>query len=129
HFLLTLALHYQQHDLVPGPELTRLISERLGGCPALGADMEAGQHFVALLAARQKVHATLELLASMGSLQRLIPELGEAYRRVPVDAIHRHTIGEHSLRVVKALETLREMPPGSAGPVGRDAASARDATA
>jgi UTP:GlnB (protein PII) uridylyltransferase len=29
HFLLTLALHYQQHDLEPGPELLRLISERL----------------------------------------------------------------------------------------------------
>jgi [protein-PII] uridylyltransferase len=47
-------------------------------------------------------------MGALGILQRLIPELGEAYRRVPYDPIHRHTIGHHSLRVVQALERLRE---------------------
>jgi [protein-PII] uridylyltransferase len=156
HFLLTLALHYQQHDLEPGPELRRLISERLTDDPdgdgrwalgvrpwALGVgdderpptteedttrnaqrptpnahrptptaqpvvDPEAGQHFMDLLGARQKVYATLELLVSLGILQRILPEIEEALRRVPADAIHRHTVGHHSLLVVRALEELRE---------------------
>jgi [protein-PII] uridylyltransferase len=133
HFLLTLALHYQQYDLQPGPELRRLISERLADEEnverwSLGAgaderpstnderpttnappsvDLEAGQHFMDLLGAKQKVHATLELLASLGILQCILPEMEEALRRVPADAVHQHTIGHHSLLVVKALEDLR----------------------
>lgn len=58
--------------------------------------------------ARPSLSATLSLMASLGVLQRLIPELGEAYRRVPYDPIHRHTIGHHSLLVVQALERLRD---------------------
>jgi [protein-PII] uridylyltransferase len=49
-------------------------------------------------------------MAELGILQRLIPELGEAYRRVPFDAVHRHTIGHHSVETVRALEALRSTP-------------------
>lgn len=122
-FLVTLAQNYQEHGLVPGHDLRRMISEHLSSCPEIGTDIEAAEDFVGLLRApappvpprygepvpqsRPGVYDTLSLLADLGVLQRLIPELGVAYRRVPFDQIHRHTIGFHLLVAVRALESLR----------------------
>jgi len=107
-FLVELAEQFQLHGLRPGADLRRTIAEHLEQCSELGEDLEAARRFVVLLRARRGVHETLDLLASLGVLQRWIPELGVAYRRVPYDAVHQHTIGHHSLQVVRSLETLRE---------------------
>jgi [protein-PII] uridylyltransferase len=123
HFLVRLGYHYQEHGLVPGYDLRRMIAQHLDACPELSVETEAADDFVELLQApapavpayesrepsslRPGVYQTLRLLAGLGVLQRLIPELGEAYRRVPFDQVHRHTIGYHSLETVRALEDLR----------------------
>jgi [protein-PII] uridylyltransferase len=139
HFLLRLCRAYQEHGLEPGPDLRRMIAEQLAETEALAVDAETGQQFLALLDGthlaagsasrlpppapgepgvilRPTLTSTLGLMGALGILQRLIPELGAAYRRVPFDPVHRHTIGHHSLRVVQALERLREglaeEPPG-----------------
>src|SRR5207244_6811767 len=57
----------------------------------------------------------LELMVSLGRLQRLSPELEEAFRRVRLEAIHKHTIGYHSLQVAEALDALRDTPPEQGG--------------
>jgi len=124
-FLVELGQHYQEYGLGPGHELRRMIAEHVGSCPDLSADTEAADDFLNLLRApappapslhmhagpgwtgKPGVYATLALLTSMGALQRLIPEVGEAYRRVPFDLVHKHTIGFHSLEVVRELEELR----------------------
>lgn len=131
HFLLRVCRAYQEHGLEPGPELRRMIAEQLADFQSLPMDAETGRQFLALLdgshlpagtstrlppaapgepgvLVRPTLAETLGLMGSLGILQRLIPELGEAYRRVPYDPIHRHTIGHHSLRVVQALERLRD---------------------
>ncbi len=125
-FLVTLGQHYQSHGLVPGHDLRRMIAEHLDHCPDLSTDTEAADDFMGLLRApaspeppryvdhvvtsRPGVYDTLALLAELGVLQRLIPELGTAYQRVPFDQIHRHTIGFHSLLAVRSLESLRTTP-------------------
>jgi [protein-PII] uridylyltransferase len=121
-FLVEICQHFQRHALVPGYELRRMIAQHLGGCVDLGADTEAADDFVGLLrapssppAARGEggaagppgVYDTLALMARLGILQCLIPEIGEAYRRVPFDQVHQHTIGFHSLEVIRSLEALR----------------------
>jgi len=130
-FLIELCQHYQEHGLTPGHELRRMIAEHLDGCPDISTDPEAADDFVRLLRAcgteglpgaqtvplgvlangatptKPGVYQTLRLMADLGVLQRLIPELGVAYRRVPFDQIHRHTIGFHSLEVVRSMESLR----------------------
>ena len=127
-FLVELAQQYQEHGLAPGHDLRRMIAEHIDTCPDLSIDTEAAEKFVGLFRAGEPahsppgtlsappvagmavrkggVHDTLTLMARMGVLQRLIPELGEAYRRVPFDQIHRHTIGYHCLEVVRSLEAL-----------------------
>lgn len=128
-FLVELCQQYQEHGLLPGHELRRTIAEHLESCPDLSTDQEAADDFVGLLrapaptaaaapaaagtlpgmppAGKPGVHQTLRLMADLGVLQRLLPEFGIAYRRVPFDQVHRHTIGFHSLEVVRSLETLR----------------------
>jgi [protein-PII] uridylyltransferase len=126
-FLVEVCRYYQEHGLVPGHDLRRMIAEHIDTCPDVSADAEAAASFVRLLQAPPRpitpypspvqqwveiaespgVFNTLSLMADLGILQRLIPEIGEAYRRVPFDQVHRHTIGYHSLQVVRSLEELR----------------------
>lgn len=125
-FLIEICQNFQELGLTPGHELRRMIAQQLDNVPALGEDREASDDFLGLLQAAAPsqvqpytplnvsttpggpgVYETLSLMASMGILQRLIPELGEAYRRVPFDQVHRHTIGHHALQTVRALEQLR----------------------
>jgi [protein-PII] uridylyltransferase len=107
-FLVGLCEQFQAHRLVPGPELQRMIAERLADRSDLADDREAGQRFLALLRAHRGVHDTVTLMADLGILQRWLPSFGEAYRRIPLDTVHRHTIGYHSILVVRCLERLRE---------------------
>jgi [protein-PII] uridylyltransferase len=126
-FLVETCQFYQELGLTPGHELRRMISQNLDNTPDLSADPEAADDFVGLMRAqapmvsyyagfhpaqapgmqRPGVFDTLGLMAELGILQKLIPEFGEAYRRVPFDQIHRHTIGHHSLQTVHSLERLR----------------------
>jgi [protein-PII] uridylyltransferase len=132
HFLLRICRAFQELGLEPGSELRRLIADQLAEVAALPIDAETGRQFLALLAWENPVVSdrkparsyrpqpgevddppalsltpTLELMVSLGILQHLIPELGEAYWRVSYDPIHKHTVGHHSLLVVRSLEQLR----------------------
>lgn len=130
-FLVEICQHYQDHGLLPGYELRRMIAQHLSGCSDLSTDTQAAEDFTGLLRAapptgqeagptvpqpgtvpggRPGVYDTLALMAQIGILQCLIPEIGEAYRRVPFDQVHRHTVGYHSLQAVRSLERLRTTP-------------------
>ncbi len=54
--------------------------------------------------------ATLRNLDRCGLLARLLPELTRCRTLMPVDATHRYTVFEHTLRAVRALD---ELAPGS----------------
>lgn len=125
-FLISLGSHYQEYGLIPSLEMRRMVAEYVENCPDLPTDREAVAGLVDLLRLgasggtlryvrgaaieRPGVWDTLSLLAEMGVLQHVIPELAEAYRRVPFDQVHRHTIGFHSLEVVRILEELQKTP-------------------
>ncbi|MFN3651509.1 MAG: HD domain-containing protein [Armatimonadota bacterium] len=114
-FLVDMFVECHEHGLTPGYELRRMVAQYLDDCAPLGGDSETSDDFLSLLRppAPSEVgrlpgaYETLRKMAEMGILQRLIPEIGEAFRRVPFDQVHRHTIGFHCLEAVKALEVLR----------------------
>jgi len=55
----------------------------------------------------QGIAATLRALSNFGILNRLIPKYSEVMRFAPPDPAHRYTVGEHSMRMVEHLESLR----------------------
>jgi [protein-PII] uridylyltransferase len=56
---------------------------------------------------------TLRNLTEYGILDRFIPDFSRIMRFIPSDPAHRHTVGEHSIRMVEHLEGLRAgLDPG-----------------
>jgi [protein-PII] uridylyltransferase len=55
-----------------------------------------------------RVYATLSHMASLGTLQGVIPEFGVLLHRVPAERVHEFTIGEHSLLVLRRLEEMKQ---------------------
>ena len=63
--------------------------------------------FNGILGEQEGIAPTLRSLASSGLLDRFVPGFSETMRLVPPDPAHRHTVGEHSLRMIEHLESLR----------------------
>lgn len=53
------------------------------------------------------VAATVRALSDFGILDRFIPKFSDLMRFVPPDPAHSHSVGEHSMRMVAHLESLR----------------------
>jgi [protein-PII] uridylyltransferase len=60
-----------------------------------------------ILGENRSIAATLRILSEYGILDRFIPNYSKVMRFVPPDPAHRYTVGEHSMRMVEHLESLR----------------------
>jgi [protein-PII] uridylyltransferase len=63
--------------------------------------------FLNILGGERQVSGTLRTLARLGMMDRFIDRFSELMRFVPPDPAHRYTVGEHSLRIIECLESLR----------------------
>lgn len=63
--------------------------------------------FKQILNEPKDVAVTLRSLAVIGFMDRFIPGFSDAMRFVPPDPAHSYTVGEHSIRMVEHLESLR----------------------
>lgn len=54
--------------------------------------------------------SSLRLMAELNMLEWVVPQFGDLMHLLPGDAAHRYTVGEHSLRTVRELETLLSDP-------------------
>lgn len=128
-FLMHLCHLHQSLGLAPGYELSRMVAQNIRGCNMEEGAAGAAARFVdllridrpsseaaalfedqneALTASRLPgVHDTLVLMSRLGILQCFIPELQTAFRQVPFDQVHVHTVGFHSLETVRHLENVR----------------------
>lgn len=128
--LTEICYRYQSLGLRPGYELSRLIAQNSQFCNQEMASAHSNR-FVDLFRATGSrgpsdyrgflqpyshaysansvgVYDTLVLMSRLGILQCFVPEMKDAFRRVPFDQVHRHTVGYHSLEVVRSLEQIRE---------------------
>jgi [protein-PII] uridylyltransferase len=63
--------------------------------------------FNEILGESRGIAATVRALSGFGILNRFIPNYSNIMRYVPPDPAHRHTVGEHSIRMIEHLESLR----------------------
>ena len=67
---------------------------------------EASEVFTTMLSRLGKVYPTLQKMADLGILGWLLPEFGALMDLIPYDPSHDHTVGQHTLLVIKNLEAL-----------------------
>jgi len=97
----------QAYGLAVSGELEEEIGRYLRTRPAPADPSVAGRVFARLLTAGRKVADALDRLEDLGALAWLIPEFGPLMTLIPYDAAHDYTVGAHSLRVVRNLESLK----------------------
>jgi [protein-PII] uridylyltransferase len=88
-------------------DLNRLEETRPSALEIREASDEEIWTFNQILNENQGVAATLRSLLANGVLDRFIPNYSKVMRFVPPDPAHRYTVGEHSMRMVEHLESLR----------------------
>jgi len=97
-------------------DLNRLEAERASALRIREPSREEVRAFNQILGESHGISSTLRVLSRFGILDRFIPNYSEVMRFAPPDPAHRHTVGEHSMRIVEHLENLR---------AGRDPAGQR----
>lgn len=101
----------QRYELELAPATIETIEELL---QRESLPKEAGTRFLNLLMQPGDVEQTLRRMHRTGLLRALLPELDACMGLVPYDPAHVWTVGEHTLRVLANLASLRpEAPPRS----------------
>lgn len=98
----------QQYGFPLSPEVEEMIGDYAARNEAPMDDPDSRRLFLEVLRHPTGVYATLRQLADLEVLPRIIPAYGPLLRLLPAEPIHNHTVGEHSLRVVRELEKMRE---------------------
>jgi [protein-PII] uridylyltransferase len=110
--------HAVRLDLKLGSDVQELIrsyiADLAGSQPARVrmSDAETCKAFLQLLGVGG-CSREMDVMLSVGALQWLLPEFGCLMHLMPADAAHELTIGAHSLKVVRTLESFRDGPDSS----------------
>jgi [protein-PII] uridylyltransferase len=88
-------------------DLQRLEEEREQSLQVRVPSDEEVWAFNQMLGEGRDLAATLRALSDFGILDRFIPDFSKVMRFVPPDPAHSYTIGEHSIRMIEHLESLR----------------------
>ncbi len=98
----------QQYDFPLSPEVEEIIGDYAARTDEQLDDPDSRRLFLQILRHPKNVYATLRQIADLGVMPRIIPAYGPLLRLLPAEPIHSHTVGEHSLRVVRELERMRD---------------------
>jgi [protein-PII] uridylyltransferase len=72
----------------------------------------AGEIFTRILTSRNPVYPVMQTMADLGILNWILPEFGRTMDLIPYDPSHDHSVGQHTLYVLRYLDTLKEAHPG-----------------
>ncbi|HIE52140.1 MAG TPA: HD domain-containing protein [Armatimonadetes bacterium] len=68
----------------------------------------AALSFLNILRSPHEVAGTLRAMLDLGVLEAYLPEFGQLLPLIPPDPVHEYAVGEHSLRVVEAIQAVRD---------------------
>ncbi len=109
----------QTYDLDLALPTEEAIQRHVAEFPALPDPHQAGALFLELLAQPRNVYWALRQMLNTGLLEWLLPELAACIDLIPYDPTHEHTVGEHTLLVLRNLERLRGTTDPSLAPYRR----------
>lgn len=97
----------QRYGLGIGESIERRAAELVASRPVLRDPPRAADTFKRMLNSSQPVYPILQTMADLGILGWFLPEFGAILNLIPYDPSHDHTVGQHSLLVIKEIEELR----------------------
>lgn len=95
--------HSNAGEAAVGVAIATKLGLMVSDLPLLAADSKGGPSVAFAISTGE---ATLRNLDKCALLEQLVPELVACRTLVPTDAIHRFTVMEHSLRVIRSLDSL-----------------------
>ena len=96
----------QKYNLTIGEAVERTMVSLVSTNPVLKEPQQPAEVFTQILMHRGRVYPTLQCMADLGILGWFLPEFQAILNLIPYDPSHDHTVGQHSLLVVKTLESL-----------------------
>lgn len=96
----------QKYDLTLGQAVEQAMVALVNSHPVLKDTQQSAEVFTQILAHRGRVYPTLQRMADLGILGWFLPEFQAIFDLIPYDPSHDHTVGQHSLLVVRTLENL-----------------------
>ncbi|MCW3100077.1 MAG: UTP--GlnB [Chthonomonadaceae bacterium] len=96
----------QKYNLTLGEAVERAMVALVASRPIVKDPQQSGEVFTQILAHRGRAYPTLQRMADLGILGWFLPEFQAIFDLIPYDPSHDHTVGQHSLLVVRTLEAL-----------------------
>lgn len=97
----------QKFGLEFSEDLERVIVDLLDTEPIIHEPTLAAEIFTNLLASPRGAWPILQRMADLGILGWLLPEVGQTLDLIPYDPSHDYTVGQHTLYVLRNLDSLR----------------------
>ena len=97
----------QRHDLDLGDNLAGAIMDLLAAEPTITDAERAADIFTRILASPRGAYRMLQRMADLGVLSWILPEFGLTMDLIPYDPSHDFTVGQHTLHVIRNLDSLR----------------------
>ena len=102
----------QKYNLEFGEDLIRAILGLLDTEPVLNHANDAAEIFTRMLAFPGGAWPILQKMAELGILAWILPEIEGIMNLISYDPSHDYTVGQHTLYVIRTLDSLRK-PEGS----------------
>jgi [protein-PII] uridylyltransferase len=102
----------QKYDLTFSDDLERAVVDLVETEPIIKDNKQAGEVFTRILASSQGVYPILQKMADLGILGWLLPEVGSVLNLIPYDPSHDYTVGQHTLYLIRHLDSLRTADTG-----------------
>jgi [protein-PII] uridylyltransferase len=97
----------QKYELEISDALERDILELLDKQPRISDMKQTAEIFERILASPRGAYSILQLMADMGILNWVLPEMDGIMNLISYDPSHDYTVGQHTLYVVRTLDALR----------------------
>jgi [protein-PII] uridylyltransferase len=96
----------QKYSLAWHPKLESAAVALVALKPPLSPSPDAPQIFTRLISQVGSIYPTLQQMANLGILGWFLPEFGQTMDLIPYDPSHDHTVGQHTLFVIRELEQV-----------------------
>lgn len=97
----------QRYGLGFSDELERDVVQLVSGNPETHDQQQAAEVFTRILAHTSGAYPILQQMADLGILGWILPEVGHIMDLIPYDSSHDFTVGQHTLEVIRHLDSLR----------------------